>query len=133
MHRKIDTIVVHCSDSPHRGDHASDVHAWHLQRGWAGIGYHYTITEEGAVENGRPTYWVGSHVKGHNQHSLGIMLFGVDEFTPEQFKSLQKLLNLLLLQFPGAKVVGHRDLDPYKFGPNFDVISWWDTVNEHGS
>ena len=50
----IKTIVIHCSDSEHRGDTASDVHDWHARKGWSGIGYHYTINEFGLVEAGRP-------------------------------------------------------------------------------
>lgn len=122
---KINKIVVHCSDSPHRGDTAYDVHKWHKARGWSGIGYHYTINEKGLVENGRPHYWRGAHVKGHNRNSLGIMLFGKDTFTEEQYISLRKLIQHLLTQYPDAEIVGHRDLDKNKTCPNFDVRKWW--------
>lgn len=125
MPLKIDKIVVHCSDSPHRGDTAADVHRWHLERGWSGIGYHYTITEKGVVEAGRPHYWTGSHVRGHNTGTLGIMLFGVDYFTPEQYTALSKLLQYLIIIYPNVEVLGHSDLDPHKACPNFDVRKWW--------
>ena len=128
----ITKIVVHCSDSPHRGDTAADVHQWHLERGWSGIGYHYVIKEDGELEFGRPHYWTGSHVKGHNTGSLGIMLFGKDYFTPEQFDTLKVLITNLRMEYPNAEVMGHRDLDPHKTCPNFDVKSWWASVNENG-
>ena len=125
-------LVVHCSDSPHRGDTAADVHRWHTAKGWSGIGYHAVIQEDGTIEQGRPLYWQGAHVKGHNRDTLGVMLFGISYFTPEQFISLEELLNEWLELYPDAEVVGHRDLDPHKTCPNFDVTEWWDKVNNHG-
>ena len=124
----INKIVVHCSDSPHRGDTAADVHRWHVGRGWSGIGYHYTIDENGHVEHGRPHYWTGAHVSGHNTGSLGIMLFGIDYFTPVQLHALKELIEGLLLTYPEATVCGHRDLDARKSCPNFDVKEWWARV-----
>ena len=122
---EITKIVVHCSDSPHRGDTAEDIHRWHLERGWSGIGYHYVIRENGEVENGRPHYWTGSHVAGHNTGSLGICLLGKEYFTPQQYDSLEVILHNLLMEYPGAEVLGHHDLNPHKPCPNFDVKSWW--------
>lgn len=118
----IRTVVIHCSDSPHRGDTAEDIHAWHLQRGWVGIGYHYVITEFGEVEYGRPEYWVGSHVRNHNTKSLGICLIGRDTFTDKQMEALRTLVKDIKTRH-GDKisVVGHRNLDPGKTCPNFDV------------
>lgn len=118
-------IVVHCSDSPHRGDGAEDIHQWHLDRGWDGIGYHYVITEDGDQQPGRPLYWVGSHVAGHNANSIGICLLGQHDFTKAQIATLRKLLSRLTLQYPDAQVLGHSDLDPKKTCPNFDVVAWW--------
>lgn len=129
MKNEISKIVVHCSDSPHRGDRAEDIHRWHLERGWSGIGYHYVIGEDGRLENGRPHYWSGSHVSGHNTGSIGIVLLGVDYFTPLQFNALRNLINFLLHLYPGAEVMGHRDLNPHKTCPNFDVKAWWAGVN----
>lgn len=123
-------LVVHCSDSPHRGDTAADVHRWHTQRGWAGIGYHAVIREDGLVESGRPLYWEGAHVRGHNKDSLGVMLFGTDYFTPSQYKALGTILRLWKLMYPEAEVCGHSDLDPHKTCPNFDVKKWWAEVND---
>ena len=36
----------------------------HLGFGWDGIGYHKVILRSGKVENGRPEFWIGAHVKG---------------------------------------------------------------------
>lgn len=123
---RIDYIVVHCSDSPHgRGDSAETIHRWHKEKGWSGIGYHYVIDEHGNVEAGRPHYWQGAHVRAHNSHSLGICLLGIDEFTDKQMDALAKLVEELSYEYPFAQVVGHRDLDPKKTCPNFNVKEWW--------
>jgi len=118
---------LHCSDSPHgRGDDAETIHKWQLQNGWDGIGYHYVITESGEIQNGRPTYWTGSHARGHN-NDIGICLIGQDVFTPEQFYSLSKLLKKLTFQFSidMKHVIGHCDVSD-KTCPNFDVEAFKD-------
>jgi len=120
----IDLIVIHCSDSPHRGDGAATVHLWHLSNGWDGIGYHYVIQESGTIQAGRPEYWEGAHVRHYNENTLGIMLFGINYFTDEQFASLRDLLLTLRTRHPHARILGHRDLDDNKTCPNFDVASW---------
>lgn len=122
----IEYIIVHCSDSPpNRGDTAATIHAWHLQNGWSGIGYHRVILEDGKVENGRPLYWVGSHARGYNSKSIGVCLIGDGVYTHEQYSSLRKLIFKLLDRSPQAKVIGHRDIDDRKTCPKFDVKQWW--------
>lgn len=118
----ITAIVIHCSDSPHgRGDNAETIHRWHQQRGWSGIGYHYVITESGVVQAGRPHYWTGAHVSGHNRGSLGICLIGRDTFTTPQMHSLHSTLRQLHRRYPAARICGHRDLDSAKACPGFNV------------
>lgn len=123
---KIKKIVIHCSDTPNGRPHtAEDIHRWHLERGWDGIGYHHVIGLKGEIESGRPHYWMGSHVAGHNKNTIGICLIGRDTFTTEQCAVLTYLVNDLIKNNPDAEVVGHYELDPKKTCPNFDVQSWW--------
>jgi hypothetical protein len=118
----IERIVLHCSDSPQgRGDDITDVHRWHLLRGWHGCGYHHVILEDGTVQDGRPHWWMGSHVYGHNAGSLGILLMGETTFPEAQLQAAAELVKRLLQRYPMATVCGHRDLDPAKTCPNFDV------------
>ena len=124
--RKIKHLVVHCSDTPNeREDTAEDIHRWHLERGWSGIGYPAVIRRDGMLEYGRPPYWEGAHVRGHNEESLGICLIGRDEFTEAQMLTLEGWLRLKQYQYPGAEAKGHGDLDSGKTCPNFDVPAWW--------
>lgn len=127
----ITKLVVHCSDTPNDRDvTATEIHQWHIQRKWAGIGYHKVIRRDGTIENGRPEYWEGAHVKGHNSNSLGVCLIGRDKFTSEQMQSLEHLMHEWTSKYPDAEVYGHCDLDPHKTCPNFDVKQWWEIYKE---
>ena len=122
-------IVLHCSDSPNslddtRLDDAATIHAWHKLNDWAGIGSHYVISEKGDLQNGRPEYWAGAHVRGHNHESIGVCLIGYGDFNPQQWVALKRIVCDLRLKFPGAQVVGHRDLDSKKECPGFNVALW---------
>ena len=113
-------IIVHCSDTPNGRQHtAADIHRWHQERGFDGIGYHYVIQLDGLVEKGRPDYWKGAHCRGYNDE-IGVCLIGRDEFTLAQETSLKWLLD----SFKGQDVGGHYEVDRYKTCPNFDVAAW---------
>ena len=147
---KVNFIVVHCSATPPGMDiGAAEIDAMHKARGWSGIGYHMVIRRNGAVEPGRPLTEIGAHTKGHNYESVGVcMVGGVDgtghpdnNFTAEQFASLAMQVKSLQSLFPGAQVLGHRDLSPdidrdgvverhewLKDCPCFDVRQWMATL-----
>ena len=123
-------IVIHCSDTPPSMDvGVAEVREWHLQRGWDDVGYHYIIKRDGAVQCGRPLYDMGAHVKGRNQSSLGICLIGGlngnFDFTRHQLDSLKSLVLRVKGIWPAAGVVGHRQFDPSKECPGFNVPEWW--------
>ncbi len=126
IEKKINLLVVHCSDTANNENlSAIDIHKMHLGFGWDGIGYHKIINRSGKIENGRPEYWIGAHVKGKNDVSLGVCLIGKDNFTKNQFSSLKKILKQWMAKYPNAKIVGHKDIgNTKKTCPNFDVINW---------
>ena len=129
--RNIKLLVVHCSDTDNGEDlSASDIHKMHLNFGWNGIGYHKVICRSGKVENGRPEYWIGAHVKGKNDVSLGVCLIGRDDFTKLQFSSLEAVLREWKSLYPDAKILGHRDTgNTSKTCPNFDIGVWCKSKN----
>lgn len=135
---KIEYLVVHCSDTPNgRDDRAEDIHRWHLERGWSGIGYNAVIPISGVIEQGRPDYWQPAHVRdfdqdgeGDNSDSLGICLIGTDDFNDDQLRALEGWLLAKQAEYPDAEIVGHRDLDRRKTCPNFDVGAWWSSVSK---
>lgn len=134
IRRSTDFLVVHTSATPPTMDiGAAEIRQWHKAKGWADIGYHFVIRRNGAVELGRPENQIGSHVAGRNSNSLGIcMVGGVDarqrpanNYTAEQWASLQTLLMRLTGKYPGARIIGHRDFPGVaKACPCFDAIKW---------
>ena len=123
--RAINEIIIHCADT-HNGKefHAKDIDAWHRERGWQMIGYHWVIAIDGTVEAGRPPDMVGSHAEGHNARSLGICLIGKDKFTPAQWNSLKALVYGLVKEFD-CPVIGHYEVAKNgKTCPNFSVKEW---------
>lgn len=136
--RKIDTIIIHCSDTPSTMNiGAKEIRDWHIKdNGWSDIGYHYVIRRNGSLETGRNIETIGAHVYSHNKNSIGICLVGgkpignqkkdINLFTIEQLETLESLLFNLkgFLQDMNIKIVGHCELDSKKTCPNFDVQKW---------
>lgn len=141
-----DLIVIHCSATKATADvGVREITQWHIQRGFDTVGYHYIIRRNGELETGRRESTIGAHVRGHNSNSIGICLAGgvdagnqaEDNFTAEQFATLEHLLRELKGRYPQARILGHRDLSPDKNGdgkitsneytkqcPSFDVSQW---------
>lgn len=138
---KITHLVIHYSATyADQNLTVKDIDRMHRDRGWQMVGYHYVIRRDGVVERGRPETMVGAHVANQNTGKIGICCIGgldratgpnkgVDNRTPEQIESLIKLLRDLLKRYPGAKVVGHRDLAATQC-PGFDVPAWWAKVQK---
>lgn len=130
--RTITLIVVHCSANREGSTlRMADIDRYHRSLGWKGCGYHYVIPTDGVVEPGRPEEIIGSHCRGHNAHSIGVCYIGgldadgktsKDTRTDAQKAALEKLLKELQDRYPNALVVGHRDLNPMKACPSFDVV-----------
>ena len=133
MPRSITTIVIHCSATPSGqwlGGKAPGapgyrtavqvIDAWHRERGFASIGYHYVVDLDGKIWKGRPEDQVGAHVAGHNANTLGICMVGGAErdgrFTPKQWASLATLVRDISTRLPlpltRGSICGHRDLSP---------------------
>jgi N-acetyl-anhydromuramyl-L-alanine amidase AmpD len=141
-------IVIHCSATGPKADIGfKEIDGWHRAKGWASCGYHRIIRRNGKVENGRPLDEPGAHVVGYNAISVGVCMVGgvaadgktpENNFTPEQFASLSKVVRDLKAMYPSAEVLGHRDLSPdlnrdgkitpnewMKACPSFDARAWW--------
>ena len=132
MREETKYIVIHCSQTrPSQNIGAKDIDRWHREQGWLKIGYATVIKRDGTIEQGREDDEVQAAVKGYNHTSFNLCLIGgareedwqqaEDNFTAEQFESLKKELSRLVLKYPDAQIVGHRDLDDKKFCPSFDV------------
>ncbi len=138
--RKIENIVIHCSDS-NWGDREI-IDKWHKENGWSMIGYHYVILNgkrrhdvvydesiDGIIEPGREldndsymeTKEVGAHAKFFNENSIGVCLIGTNKFAVKQFETLYNLLMYWVKLVPGIKILGHYQLNPGKTCPNIDI------------
>lgn len=71
-----DMVVIHHTGCNDIDASAEQIHGWHINNGWAGIGYHYVIRKDGTIERGRPEWAIGSHAYGENSHTIGIHLSG---------------------------------------------------------
>jgi N-acetylmuramoyl-L-alanine amidase len=140
MRTNTDYIVVHCAATPPQMDIGKlEIEQWHKAKGFLSIGYHLVIRRDGTVEKGRGINEIGAHVVGYNHKSVGVCLVGgmdrtnttpEDNFTSEQWAALYLVLKELHEQFPAAVIVGHRDLNPGKACPSFDVSQYVDDKPE---
>ena len=138
--RGITKIIVHCSATkPSMDIGAEEIKRWHSDpkpkgNGWSDIGYHYVTRRNGKIEKGRDIGIAGAHAYGHNFSSIGVCIVGgidedgnpEDNFATIQLSKTRKLLDFLVLTFPDAEVVGHRDLPGVtKNCPCYDVREWY--------
>lgn len=127
--RKINKIILHCSATKEGQKFTvKDIDAWHKQRGFKGVGYHYVVLLDGTVELGRPESEIGAHTLGQNANSIGICYIGgldvngkpKDTRTDAQREALIKLVKELKAKYPGATVHGHNEF-ANKACPSFNV------------
>lgn len=122
--KEIDLIVLH-----HAADSTcslEDIHKWHMDKGWEGIGYHYFIAKDGTVFKGRPDTVVGAHCKGHNDKSIGVCMQGnfmVEHMSGIQYKSLEELIHELCEKYKIKVIKKHKDLSSTQCpGINFPCV-----------
>lgn len=145
--------MLHCTATPEGREVTGDnIRQWHTSpksqggRGWRQVGYTYLIrldgTVEQLVENNGDNYvdpWeITNGARGFNNVTLHIVYAGgcekdrpkgmkwfptKDTRTPEQLKSMEKLVKDLLEQHPKSKLLGHNDV-ANKSCPSFNVKEW---------
>jgi len=129
---RTDFIIIHCAATkPDMDIGRKEIDRWHRARGWRCIGYHIVIRRNGKVEYGRAIDAIGAHARGgYNHKSVGICLVGgidgngspEDNFTPEQYGTLKRVLDEMVELYPEAKIIGHNEVAmPAKACPSFDV------------
>ncbi len=134
-------FLIHCAATRAVQDiGAIEINKWHEKRGIHSdrglTGYHFIIRRSGTIELGRELREIGAHARGYNDDSVGICLVGGvkkaavagelipdDNFTDEQYDSLETLIRLLWRIYPEAAVIPHN-LVSIKACPSFDVWAW---------
>lgn len=116
--RKIDKIILHCTATPEgREVTVADVTAWHKERGFRTIGYHYLVYLDGTVVRGRREEEIGAHCLGQNAGSIGVCYVGgldsqgkpKDTRTAAQRVALRNLVEGLQRRYPHATLHGHNE------------------------
>ena len=129
--RKINEIIVHCSATREgKPFTVADIDRWHRERGWKGCGYHYVITLDGRVEQGRSEQVAGAHCSGRNSESIGVCYIGgcdlvgksKDTRTEAQKKAMVTLIRQLM-QTHGISIENVRCHNEFstKACPSFSV------------
>ena len=112
-----DMIVLHHTGGNDIDADAEQIHGWHLNQGWAGIGYHYVIRKDGTIERGRPEWAIGSHAYGENSHTIGIHISGDFDSAQPTEKQIENCAELVAdictrygIPIDTDHVVGHGEL-----------------------
>lgn len=119
MKRSIARIVVHCTATAQTVTAAQLLDGFR-RRGWTAPGYHLLVFPAGSLRCIWPLDRVANGVRGYNATSVHVAWVGgvdaggrpTDNRTPAQRAALRELVRRLARRFPGAEIVGHRDLSP---------------------
>lgn len=134
----IELLVIHCADTPDGEPYlVDDIRKWHTDpppagNGWSKPGYHNVIEISGYVATLLPhdldAYLTSDEQANgaiaYNDRAIHVCLIGTDRFTAPQWFSLAQFTADAERMYPRVNIVGHRDLNPKKYCPGFDVAEW---------
>ena len=107
----LNTVIVHHSAYPNAGP--KEVQDLHMdKRGFADVAYHFMISSDGTIYEGREINIRGAHVQGFNTGSVGVVLLGNfnnEEPTKAQLDSLRALTDYLRYTYEIRYLAGHKD------------------------
>lgn len=128
-YREVRRVFLHCSASDADGDDykgeqlVHTIRAWHLQRGWSDVGYHYLIDMDGLIVTGRPLDRIPAAQRGHNTGSVAIMVHGLTRFSDAALGAVRALCAAINAAHGGRVTFhGHREVST-KACPVFDYRS----------
>lgn len=133
--RKIEHIFVHCTASRQTAS-VNDIRNEFKRKGWKNPGYHYLIDTGGAIHQLLDDEKISNGVKGYNGTAINVAYIGgidsagkaTDNRTEPQKKALVKLLRMLHARYPGAVILGHRDISPDANGNG--RVDPWERIKE---
>ena len=129
----IDSIIVHQTDTPDQGSftpyHIANYHV--NNNDWAGIGYHYLITDDGAIYQTNSDDLVSYHASGWNTRSIGVSITGdhtigadnYDIIDKKKYNALVYLLAKLCNKYNLSvdNILGHHETGSPKSCPNLNM------------
>lgn len=133
--RKIERIFVHCTASKQTAT-VDDIKQEFKNKGWENPGYNYLVDANGETHNLLPEDQVSNGVQGYNSTAVNVAYIGgidsngkgIDNRTDEQKKTLKSLLTELKKKYPGAEILGHRDISPDK--NKNGIVDPWERIKE---
>jgi len=81
-------LTIHHTDTPNADTlsvpaRLRQIQSYHRDvRGWCDVGYHYLISADGQIWEGRPIAKLGAHTASANTNNVGIALIGAFEASP---------------------------------------------------
>jgi hypothetical protein len=96
------------------------IQSYHMDvKGWCDIGYHYLMSRDGQLWEGRRDTLLGAHAGGNNTGNLGVSVIGSHDATPLTDTQLHSLASLLRglsdtkgIALERSKIKGHREYNP---------------------
>jgi len=120
--KKVDYLIIHHTQS--KTASVEQIHQWHLNKKWKGIGYNFYIRKNGDIYECRG-FNEGAQARGYNDKSLGIALEGnfmIEKPTEEQIKSLIDFCKFLKQKYPNVEIREHKEVnDTDCAGTNFNI------------
>lgn len=122
--RSVNVIFLHCSasDNPDHDD-VSVIRDWHVNGNhWDDVGYHFFITRQGDIQEGRDIEQTPAAQKGHNDGSIAICCHGLkkDRFSLQQMDSVRRLCKAIYDGYAQKlRIRGHCEVSP-KSCPVYD-------------
>jgi N-acetylmuramoyl-L-alanine amidase/Carboxypeptidase regulatory-like domain len=115
-------MTIHHTDTPNADSLSVPARIRQMQnyhqniRGWCDIGYHFLISPDGQIWEGRPISQLGAHTGGANTNNVGIALMGSFNKSPPPSAQLVATTNLVQaigqrykLTISRSTVKGHRE------------------------
>ncbi len=93
------------------------IQSYHMDvLGWCDIGYHYLMSRDGRLWEGRPDHLLGAHTGGNNTGNVGISVIGSHMTTPITSTQVENLADLIRaiadergIPINRSAIKGHRE------------------------
>lgn len=106
------TRVIITSTMTHRNRkvRVDDLMAQRRSDGFFDLGWHYYVDRNARVHFGVPATERGSYFERYGRNSIVILVEGLDEYEPEQFAAIRRLIAATRREFPNAEPTLHKQL-----------------------
>ena len=133
--RDIKRVFVHCTGTRPSAT-VESVKQGFRRLGWANPGYHFLVDQWGVIHTLLPIDRIANGVRGYNATAVHVAYIGglnarrqpADTRTVAQARSLRAAVRALLMDYPGAQVLGHRDISPDLNGNG--IVDPWERIKE---